>query len=105
MEERVAAQAACVEVLVNPHHVARAPQMHQAMYLVDQWRRPAVAVVAHALADAFVPWAQPDFAAGALFDFWIGVGRRLFIFVRFGLAARALKNLVTLGQVVVGKAA
>ncbi len=49
--------------------------MHQAMHLADEWRGAAVAIVAHALADAPVPGAKTDFAAGALFDLAIGVLR------------------------------
>jgi hypothetical protein len=92
-----------VNVFVNFDDVAGSPEMHQAVDLVDQRSGSAIATIAHALADAFVPWAQPDFAAGTIFSLVgaVGCGSPLHVVLRFRLTTGALENLITIVQTIV----
>src|SRR5437879_562562 len=102
MEECVAAQAARFEILVDTDQVACLPQMHHSMDLIDQrsWparRRATIAVISHALADAPVPGAEPDFAAGAFRGLAIRIvssGFAGFFILGFGLAAGLVQYFV-----------
>src|SRR5438552_2751666 len=71
MKKTVAPKRPVIEVFVHLYNVARTPELHQSVDLVDERSRLAFRIVSHALPFALVPCAKPDSAAGALFDLGI----------------------------------
>src|SRR5712671_6291706 len=78
MEECVAAKPTRLEIIIHADQIARRPEMHHPMHLIDEWSglacgRAAIAIVTHALADTPVPGAEADLAAGAFLGLAIRV--------------------------------
>src|SRR6266852_3232759 len=94
------AEAAHVQVFIDPSNVTGLPQVHQAVKLVDErrWGR-AWSVKAQAGAFALVPLLQAHGAARALFWFGCALFAYFVVFHKDGLPAGTRQQVVAADEI------